>query len=146
MCSDCKQQNYRAKVFLYLCPLNFTTPAVFSRGQISTLRFARSLPRLQHPVTHQLTSNPNGRLMRSTSAPVPAMSRVTTRAQLHALKIDPPEVKQAVNDRNARGLSAHSSLPDVFIRCVGPGTSAAAYPYVHDVTVRGYILRSAMSC
>lgn len=58
-------QNYRAKVFLYLCPLNFSTLAVFSRGQIATPRFVLSLPLLQHPVTHQLTSNPSmGRLMK----------------------------------------------------------------------------------
>lgn len=65
MWSGCKQQNYRAMVFLYLCPLNFTTLAVFSRGQIATPRFVLPLPLLQHPVTHQLTSNPSlGSLMK----------------------------------------------------------------------------------
>lgn len=83
MCSDRKQQSYRATVFLYLCPLNFTTLAVFSRGQIATPRFVLPLPLLQHPVTHQLTPNPIGRLMKT---PLPAMFRVTTTAQLHTIK------------------------------------------------------------
>lgn len=136
MCSDCKQQTHRAEVFLYLCPLNFTTLAVFSRGQIATPRFVLSL---SLGFNTPLTSNPIGRLMKthlctgSRHVPCHHQSPVT-----HFQT----EVGQAVNAQ----ASITTQVRCPYQMCGVQQRLAQLNPYMRDVTVEGTAAATCNFC